>query len=129
MVEQAFGLQSRFSNRLLRTFLNRNQYHGKHLLHLLLALAIPTGLLYLRVVFEYIRLVYWSDAALALFFFVQLIAARYLQRFFHPAVTKLGSVLQYGGAVLFGLFCSVTGAVMLEGFGYNFFLRVFGTAP
>lgn len=116
-------------------------YQGKNLLRLLLALAIPTGLLYLRVVFavaagaggvnhaEYVRLLYCSDAALGLFFVVQLIAARYLQRFFRPAVTKLGSALQYGGAVLVGLFCSVTGAVMLEGFGYNFFLRVFGTAP
>lgn len=104
-------------------------YQGKNLLRLLLALAIPTGLLYLRVVFEYLRLLYWSDVALGLFFLVQLIAARYLQRFFRPAITKLGRALQYGGAVLVGLFCSVAGAVMLEGFGYNFFLRVFGTAP
>lgn len=104
-------------------------YRGKNLLRLLLALAIPAGVLYLRVVFEYLRLLYWSDVALGLFFLVQLIAARYLQRFFRPAVTMLGGVLQYGGAVLLGLFCSVTGAVMLEGFGYNFFLRVFGTAP
>ncbi len=107
----------------------RTHYQGKNLLRLLLALAIPTGLLYLRIVFEYIRLLYWSDAALGLFFVVQLIAARYLQQLFRPAASKLGSVLQYGGAVLFGLFCSVTGAVMLEGFGYNFFLRVFGAAP
>ena len=107
----------------------KEQYQGKNLLRFLLALAIPTGLLYLRVVFEYIRLLYWSDAALGLFFVAQLIAARYLQRFFRPAVTKLGGALQYAGAVLLGLFCSVTGAVMLEGFGYNFFLRVSGTAP
>ena len=117
------------------------QYQGKNLLRLLLALAIPTGLLYLRVVFavaasernvshaEYVRVLYCSEAALGLFFVVQLIAARYLQRFFRPAVTKLGGALQYAGAVLLGLFCSVTGAVMLEGFGYNFFLRVSGNAP
>ena len=104
-------------------------YRGKNFLRLLLALAIPTGLLYLRVVFEYMRLVSYSEAVLGLFFVVQLIAARYLQCFFRPAVTKLGGVLQYGAAVLFGLFCSVTGAVMLEGFGYNFFLRITGTAP
>ena len=104
-------------------------YQGKNLLRLLLALAIPTGLLYLRVVFEYLRLVYYSEAVLGRFFVVQLIAARYLQRLFQPAASKLGSVLQYGGALLMGLFCSITGAVMLEGFGYNFFLRVTGTAP
>ena len=104
-------------------------YRGKNLLRLLLALAIPAGVLYLRVVFEYLRLVYYSEAVLGLFFVVQLIAARYLQRFFQPAATKLGAALQYGGAVLLGVFCSMTGAVMLEGFGYNFFLRVFGRAP
>jgi hypothetical protein len=104
-------------------------YRGKNLLRLLLALAIPTGLLYLHVVFEYLRLAYYSEAVLGLFFVVQLIAARYLQRLFQPAASKLGRALQYGGAVLLGLFCSVTGAVMLEGFGYNFFLRATGTAP
>lgn len=120
---------------------HRSQYQGKNLLRLLLALAIPTGLLYLRVIFAvaasaqpmsapgYLRFLYCSEAALGLFFVAQLIAARYMQRLFKPATTKLGAALQYGGAVLFGLFCSVTGAVMLEGFGYNLFLRVFGAPP
>ena len=111
-------------------------YRGKNLFFLLLAMAAPAALLYLRLVFGYIAsegsvsrnqlgwLTVLSNVALALFFVVQLICARRIQRLLKPRLTLPGIALQYVAVLLLCVLISVTGAVLLEGFGYNFFLRV-----
>lgn len=65
-------------------------------------------------------------AALLAFFLVQLVCARYMQRLLRPRQTKTGKTLQYGAVLLLALFFSLTGAVMLEAFGLNLFLRAGG---
>ena len=67
-----------------------------------------------------------SYVALALFFVAQPICARYLQRLLRPRRTVTGKVLQYCGVLAIGLVFSVTGAVMLESFGFAVFLRAAG---
>ena len=112
------------------------RYHGKNLLLLLSAIGAPAALLYLRLVFAYTSSqgqvtagqVVWfswaSNIALALFFVVQLIAARYVQRLLKPRTSIPAIALQYVAVLLLCGLLSVVGAVLLEGFGYYLFLRV-----
>jgi len=114
------------------------RYQGKNLLRLLLAICLPAGILYLRLVLglaatdtrvtsvQFIWLNRASTLALIMFFAVQLICARYIQRLLKLRQTALGKFLQYGAVLLLCIFFSLTGAVILEAFGFNFFLRVGG---
>lgn len=102
----------------------------------MLAIGAPAAFLYLRLVFAYMasqgqvssREIVWlsvaSNVALGLFFVVQVVAARYVQRLLKPRASWPGIALQYVGVLLLCGLLSVTGAVLLEGFGYYFFLRV-----
>lgn len=67
-----------------------------------------------------------SIMALIVFFAVQLICARYIQRLLKLRQTAIGKFLQYVAVLLLCIFFSLTGAMMLEAFGFNFFLRVGG---
>jgi len=99
-------------------------------------MGAPAALLYLRLVFGYIAsqsqlppahshwLSWSSNAALVLFFVVQLLSARYVQRLLKARSSFPGIALQYVGVLLLCGLLSICGAVLLEAFGYNFFLRV-----
>jgi uncharacterized membrane protein len=112
-----------------------SRYQGKNLLYLLLSICLPAGLLYLRLVLglaatntrvtsaQALWLNRASLGALVLFFIVQLICARYVQRLLKPRQTGVGKSLQYGAVLLLCVFFSLTGAIMLEAFGFNLFLR------
>jgi len=114
------------------------RYRGKRLGYLLLALCLPAGLLYLRLVFglaagdtrvmpaEAAWLSRLSMASLIIFFVVQAVCARYLQRIFWPPGKALQDVLRYLGILLFCVLFSLTGAITLEAFGLNVFLRTAG---
>ncbi len=103
-----------------------------------MAICLPAALLYLRLVFAIaaadIRvethqatwLSRWSIVALFCFFVVQLICARYVQRLLAPGQTRVRDALQYGGVLVMCVLFSLTGAVMLEAFGLNVFLRTAG---
>jgi hypothetical protein len=115
-----------------------SRYQGKNLLYLLLAICLPAGLLYLRLVLglaaadtlvtpaQSTWLNRASVCALILFFLVQLICVRYIQGLLKPRRTGVGKSLQYAAVLLLCIFFSLTGAVMLEAFGFNVFLRVGG---
>lgn len=102
----------------------------------MLALGAPAAILYLRLVFGYMnnetRLSYrqspwlpWSsNTALVLFFVVQIVSARYVQRLLKPYKSFPAIALQYLAVLAFCGLLSVTGAVLLEAVGYNFFLRL-----
>ncbi|MBV9033431.1 MAG: hypothetical protein JO182_02965 [Acidobacteriaceae bacterium] len=114
------------------------RYQGKNLLRLLLAVCIPAGLLYLRLVLglaatdtrvtsvQSTWLNRASILALIVFFVVQLVCARYVQRLLNLCQTTIGKFLQYVAVLLLCIFFSLTGAIMLEAFGFNVFLRVGG---
>jgi hypothetical protein len=113
----------------------RTQYQGKRLFYLMLAICLPAALLYLRLVLGLAasdsrvdplasaRLNRWSLAALGLFFIAQLLCARYLQRLLPAKPSHFSNALQYTLALALGILFSLTGAVMLEAFGLNLFLR------
>ncbi len=113
-----------------------DRYRGKNLFFLLLAIGTPAAFLYLRVVFEYAAggshltsapckgLLWTSNLSLVFFFIAQLICARYVQRLLKPPVTWPGRALQYVAVLLLCALFSITGAVLLEAFGYAFLLRV-----
>lgn len=115
-----------------------SRYQGKNLLRLLLAICLPAGILYLRLVLGLAaagtrvtaRQSLWlnraSIGAQILFFGLQLICARYVQHLLKPRQTGVGKALQYGAVLLLCVFFSLTGAVMLEAFGFNVFLRAGG---
>jgi len=115
---------------------HRARYQGKQLFSLMLAICLPAAILYIRLVLglaatkagtspaQAEALNYWSLAALIVFFAVQLIAARYVQRLFPPASNPVKSGLQYAGVFLICLLFSLTGAIMLEAFGWNVLLRI-----
>lgn len=117
---------------------DKTRYQGKNLAYLLLAICLPAALLFLRILFGVIAadlritpeqsayLVVIADVALALFFIAQLLCAVYLQRLVPPRPTRAGRALQYAGVLIMGLLFSITGAVMLEAFGLNVFLRAAG---
>lgn len=99
-------------------------------------MGAPAGLLYLRLVLGYVAiesrvsrlqsgwLTWLSNIALIVFFVVQLVSARYIQHLLKPRVTAAGMALQYVAVLLLCILLSVTGAVLLEGFGYTFFLHM-----
>ena len=111
-------------------------YRGWNLVFLLLAMGVPAAFLYLRLVFGYVAsesrlsrhqldwLSWLSNVALAVFFVVQLICARYVQRLLRPRTSFPGVALQYVAVLLLCTLLSVAGAVLIEGFGYTFFLHV-----
>ncbi len=111
-------------------------YRGRNLLFLLLAVGAPAGILYSRLVFGYVAsesrvsssqiqwLSWLSNIALVLFFVVQLICARYVQRLLKTRATLPGRALQYVGVLLLCTLLSMAGTVLLEVFGYTLFLRV-----
>jgi hypothetical protein len=101
----------------------------------LIALCLPVGLLYLRLVFglaasdsrlsasDNTRFEHLSMAALAVFVIAQVVAALYLKRMFPPRPGFGAQALQYTGALVIGILFSLTGAISLEAFGFAFFLR------
>lgn len=111
------------------------RYAGKNLLFLLLAIGAPAALLYLRLVFGYVvsegelqhgrtQWLSWaSNAALALFVLALPLSAAYVQRLLKQRTTLPAIVLQYVAVLLLCGLLSLSGAVLLEAFGYNFFLR------
>jgi hypothetical protein len=111
------------------------RYQGKRLFYLVLAICVPAALLYLRLVCgiaatdsrvspgQSLWLERLSIGALMLFFVGQLTCARYLQRLLQPRQTAVGNTLQYLGVLTFCTLLSLTGAIILEAFGFNVFLR------
>lgn len=107
------------------------RYRGSNLLRLLAALCVPAGVLYLRIVATFAAeeshstwLFYLGTGLLFLFFVVQLLAARYLQTLLPPRQNPWRQALEFAGVFLMGLLFSVTGAVMLEAFGYSLFIHL-----
>ena len=117
---------------------DKTRYQGRNLAYLLLAICLPAALLFLRILFGVIAtdrrvtpeqsasLVVVANIALVLFFAVQLLCALYVQRLAPPRRTRAGQALQYAGVLLMCVFFSLTGAVILEAFGLNLFLRAGG---
>ena len=117
---------------------NPERYRGKNLAYLLLALCAPAAFLFLRIVLALTaadnrvttRQAHWlsnfSYVALVLFFLAQAASAGYLQRLLAPSRSFFGRLLQYCLALVFGLLFSIAGAIMLEAFGLNVFLRFAG---
>ena len=115
---------------------HRAKYQGKQLLGLMLAICVPAALLYLRVVLgvtasgsrvspgQAQALNRWATVALGLFFAAQLFCARYVQRLFPQPGGRVRGALQYAGVLVLCVLFSITGAIMLEAFGWNLFLRV-----
>lgn len=111
------------------------RYQGKRLFYLVLAICLPAALLYLRLVCgiaatdsrvapeQSLWLERLSTAALLAFFIAQVACARYLQRLLEPRRTAAGNALQYLAALVFCALLSLTGAIVLEAFGFNVFLR------
>jgi hypothetical protein len=111
------------------------RYQGKRLLGLVVAICLPAALLYLRLVCgiaatdsritprQSIWLTRVSIAALLLFFVVQLACARHLQRLLQPRQTPVGNAVQYLAVFSFCILLSLTGAIILEAFGFDAFLR------
>ena len=114
------------------------RYQGRNLLYLLLAICLPAGLLYLRLVLglaatdtrvtpiQSTWLNRASTVALLTFFLMQLVCARYIQRLLKLRQTAISRFLQYLAVLVLGIFFSLTGAIILEAFGLNFFLRLGG---
>lgn len=117
---------------------SKANYQGRNLFFLILAICLPAALLYLRLVFgiaatdsrieshQATWLSRWSFVALFCFFITQLVCARYVQRLLAQGQTRVRDALQYGGVLVMCILFSLTGAVMLEAFGLNVFLRTAG---
>jgi hypothetical protein len=102
----------------------------------MLAICLPAALLYMRIVFgvaasetpmppaQSAALNRWGGVMLGFFFIAQLIAAASVQRLFPRPAHRIWTALQYIGVLLLCLVFSLTGAIVLEAFGWNFFLRV-----
>ncbi len=118
---------------------DRSQYQGKKLGFLLLAMGLPSGLLYLRILlgtvsgysrtltpFQIGRLTIMSNCALAAFFVVQVFCAAYIQRLVPPRQTRFGRCLQYFAVLALCVVLSVTGAILFEAFGVIFLMRTRG---
>ncbi len=117
---------------------DKSRYQGRNLAYLLLAICLPAALLFLRILFGVIatdrrvtpeqsdQLVVIANIALGFFFAAQLLCALYVQRLVPPRQTRRGRALQYAGVLVLCLLFSVTGAVILEAFGLNLFLRTAG---
>jgi hypothetical protein len=117
---------------------DRTRYQGKNRAYLILAICIPVGLLYLRLVLGLAatearvepqqagRLNQLSTVVLYVFYGAQCICAWYVQQ----KTTRPGPLVKRAAAyvtvLLVCVFCSITGAVMLEAFGLNVFLRLAG---
>ncbi len=115
---------------------DRTQYEGKKFARLLLAIGLPAALLYFRILLSAVgnytqpitatqigRLAFMSNLVLAAFCLVQILCARYIQRLVPPSQTALGRSFQYAAVLLMCIFFSVTGAIVLESFGYIFLMR------
>ncbi len=114
---------------------DRARYQGKNLLYLLAAICLPAALLYMRLVLglaasdsrvgpkQSLWLARYSSLALVLFFVSQLICARYIQKLLTPGQSRTGRTMQYAAVLLTCTLLSLTGAIVLEAFGLNVFLR------
>ena len=114
---------------------NRTKYQGKNLFYLLAAICLPAGLLYLRLVLglaasdsrvgpqQSFWLVRWSNLALILFFLAQVLCARHVQNLLSPRESWVGKMAQYVAVLAMCMLLSLTGAIILEAFGLNAFLR------
>jgi len=115
---------------------HRAKYQGKQLLSLMLALCVPAALLYVRLVLgltagettisraQANALNRWATVAWVAFLLAQLIAARYVQRKFLKPASRVRDGLHFVGVFLVCVLFSLTGAIVLEAFGWNVFLRV-----
>jgi hypothetical protein len=105
---------------------DRARYEGKNLLRLLLALTVPSLLLYLRLVLAIAaspRAMQASYVVLLVFLAAQAVAARRIQYLFRPTRTRMMDALQFLAVFTVCLFFSVCGAIACEAFGYAVFLR------
>ena len=117
---------------------DKTRYQGKNLAYLLLAICLPAALLFLRILFGVIatdrrvtpeqsaHLALIADIALVIFFIAQVLRAAYVQRLAPRRPTRVGRLFQYAAVLVMCVFFSLTGAVMLEAFGLNLFLRAGG---
>jgi hypothetical protein len=115
---------------------DRSRYKGKNLVFLIAALCIPAGLLYFRLVLglaatsnrvnavEAARLNAVANVVLGIFFIAQAFSARYQQQLLRPRRTRAGKLVQYLAMFLMSLVFSITGAILLEAFGFAVFIRV-----
>ena len=114
------------------------RYRGKSLAYLLLALAFPAGLLYLRLVLgltatdervtpiQSVWLARWSSLALLVFVVTQPIAAVYVWRMLPMRRNRIAQAFQYLGVLTICVIFSLTGMTVLEAFGLNVFIRTAG---
>jgi hypothetical protein len=115
---------------------HKEQYQGKNLLMLLIALCGPAGLLFLRSVFgragqpesgaaaPTATLQTVSTTMLVLFYLAQIAAAWYMRRMLPARHAWWSQSLQFFGLLVMGLFFSLVGATMLEAFGYSLWMRL-----
>ncbi len=64
-----------------------------------------------------------SNVALILFFSVQVVCARYVQNLLPARKSRVGKAGQYAAVLAICILLSLTGAIILEAFGLNVFLR------
>jgi uncharacterized membrane protein len=112
----------------------RSRYEGKALFQLLLALGIPSLILFfsLTAVFaasetqvtphQFRGLILASRIFSAIFFVVQLLCARYVQKLLKVQTSKIKGVLQYLAVLVLCLFISVTASIACQSFGYRVYL-------
>lgn len=112
------------------------RYQGRNLLYLLAAICLPAGLLYLRLVLglaasdsrvgpeQSLWLARSSSVSLIAFLAVQVICTRYIQKLLRPSQSRTGRAVQYAAVLFTCTLLSLTGAIVLEAFGLNVFLRV-----
>ncbi len=113
----------------------KTNYQGKNLLYVLAAICLPAGLLYLRLVLglaasdsrvgpeQSSKLARASTLALISFFALQVICAFYLQSLAPRPQSRLATTAQFVAVLAVCILFSLTGAIVLEAFGFNVFLR------
>src|SRR5690349_1553430 len=115
---------------------DRSRYQGKRLARLLTVLIVPALILYMRVVLAIVAgraganagaISRISDVLLVPFCAVQAGCAWYLSKLLKKPGGRVREALQYGGVLVMCIFCSITGAIVLEAFGYNLVVRVLGS--
>ena len=112
------------------------RYQGKNLLWLLLAICGPAAILYLRIVFTFAASrtgvgavesawLYRAGLLMLWFFFIAQAAGAWHMRTLLPPRKQLwAQILQVAAVFVLGLFFSITGAIMLEAFGYSLFIHL-----
>jgi hypothetical protein len=108
-----------------------SRYQGRNLLFLLLALFGPAFVLFLEFASSVVQRLGRGHPApttphilLGVFFALELLCARYVQRSLWPPRQGWHDAAQYLGVLALCLFTSYCGAVVCEAFGYEVLLRL-----